>query len=426
MLYNRWRQVAQEHASERALHDLNSGRTWTFKQLFEAAEAEPKPVQAALFPQATGPEFVLSVLVAWKHGNVLCPLEPGQAAPALASLPPDYVHLKTTSGSAGHPRLVAFTASQLAADVANIVQSMGLRPDCPNLGVISLAHSYGFSNLVLPLLLHGIPLLLGPAPLPQTVRAACALHAQLTVPAVPALWRAWLEADAIQPQIQLAISAGAPLPLPLEQSIFERLGLKVHTFYGATECGGIAYDRSLIPRTDPTLAGTALDNVSLTLAADGCLQVHSRAVGASYWPEPSPDLSNGIYHTADLAEITDGQVFLRGRASDWINVAGRKVSPESIERVLATHPAVQQTLVLSVPSADSGRGEDILAVVAGDPTPIEELKRFLLDRLPAWQVPREWWLLSSLEANPRGKFSRALWREKWLERKRSLDRRAKS
>ena len=49
---------------------------------------------------------------------------------------------------------------------------MGLRPDWPNLGVISLAHSYGFSNLVLPLLLHGIPLILAPSPLPEAVRQA--------------------------------------------------------------------------------------------------------------------------------------------------------------------------------------------------------------------------------------------------------------
>ena len=52
------------------------------------------------------------------------------------------------------------------ADAENIVATMGLRPDWPNLGVISLAHSYGFSNLVLPLLLHGIPLILAPVPLP--------------------------------------------------------------------------------------------------------------------------------------------------------------------------------------------------------------------------------------------------------------------
>ncbi len=77
-----------------------------------------------------------------------------------------------TSATGGAPRMVAFTGEELVADADNIVATMGLRPDWPNLGVISLAHSYGFSNLVLPLLLHGIPLILVDAPLPETVRQA--------------------------------------------------------------------------------------------------------------------------------------------------------------------------------------------------------------------------------------------------------------
>ena len=54
----------------------------------------------------------------------------------------------------GNPRAILFTVSQLMADATNIVDTMGLRADWPNLGVISLAHSYGFSNLITPLLLH--------------------------------------------------------------------------------------------------------------------------------------------------------------------------------------------------------------------------------------------------------------------------------
>ena len=119
---------------------------------------------------------------------------------------------------------------------------MGLRPDWPNLGVISLAHSYGFSNLVLPLLLHGIPLILAPAPLPEIIRRAAGRKCAVTLAAVPALWRAWHEAAGIPAQVRLAISAGAPLPLNLEQSVFAAGGIKIHNFYGASECGGIAYD----------------------------------------------------------------------------------------------------------------------------------------------------------------------------------------
>ena len=90
---------------------------------------------------------------------------------------------------------------------------MGMRPDWPNLGVISMAYSYGFSNLVLPLLLHGIPLFLAPAPLPEILRGAAKAHWNLTVAGVPALWHAWHKAGVILSNVRLAISAGAPLPL---------------------------------------------------------------------------------------------------------------------------------------------------------------------------------------------------------------------
>ena len=158
---------------------------------------------------------------------------------------------------------MAFTAEQLAADAENIVATMGLRPDWPNLGVISMAHSYGFSNLVLPLLLHGIPLILAPAPLPEIVRRAAETEPAITLAAVPAMWRAWHEADAIPPNVRLAISAGAPLPLNLEQAVFKTRGLKIHNFLGSSECGGIAYDAGETPRTDAACVGAPMRNVNL-------------------------------------------------------------------------------------------------------------------------------------------------------------------
>src|SRR5204863_8752858 len=109
------------------------------------------------------------------------------------------------------PRLVAFTAAQLVADAQNIIATMGLKPEWPNLGVISLAHSYGFSNLMLPLLLHGIPLILVGSALPEAVRRAAATEEAITLAAVPALWSRWHEVDSIPAHVTLAISAGAPL-----------------------------------------------------------------------------------------------------------------------------------------------------------------------------------------------------------------------
>ena len=150
------------------------------------------------------------------------------------------------------------------------------------------------------------------------------------------------------------------------------------------------------------------------MAEDGCLEVRSHAVGESYWPERSDALGGGVFRTLDLAEISEEFLYLRGRASDRINVAGRKVSPEAIERVLGQHPAVRECLVFGVPSTEMGRGEMIVACVApGAALAPEMVREFLVSRLPSWQVPREWWFLETLAVNDRGKLSRAEWRARY-------------
>ena len=416
MLYEHWRQVASERRDRLALRDIASGRRWTFGELSAAAETISVGGSDFVFPQGHSPEFILNLLAAWRTGKVVCPLEPGELPPQIPKPPPFCVHLKSTSATTGAPRLVGFTADQLAADAENIVATMGLRPECPNLGVISMAHSYGFSSLVTPLLLQGIPLILAPSPLPEAVRLAAENETTLTLAAVPALWRAWHDAKTIPPNVRLAISAGAPLPESLERAVFEATGIKLHNFYGSTECGGITYDAGDTPRTDATCVGSPMKNVALSVAEDGCLEVRGRAVAETHWPAPDANLSSGCFHTSDLAEISDGLVYLHGRAGDQINVAGRKVSPETIERELLKHPQVLKCLVFGVPSRDAERTEEIVAVVVSRERE-GDLRRFVLDALPAWQAPRHWWFVEAVQTNPRGKVSRTEWRAKFLRKR---------
>ncbi len=418
MLYDLWREIVRQHGGELALWDLAANRRWRFRELADAVERAGPCRQAIAHPQGPGAEFILTVLRAWRAGTVVCPLEPDQAPPTIPPPPPGCRHLKLTSATSGSAKLVALTEAQMAADARQIVQAMGLRPAWPNLGVISMAHSYGFSNLVLPLLLHGIPLVLAPSALPEIVRGAAAGQTSITLAGVPALWRAWNEAGAIPGNVALAISAGALLTIELEQEVYAACGLKIHNFYGSSECGGIAYDVSSAPRQEEGLVGEALSDVDLSLNDDGCLQVRSPAVGETYWPLPDATLGNGLFKTSDLAEIRNGAVYLHGRVGNLINVAGRKVAPESIEQVLRTHPTVKDCLVFGAADSRGERGDRIVAcVVADGPKETEPLKQFLRHALPAWQVPRDWWFVDSLSANTRGKISRAEWKERYAARR---------
>jgi len=416
MLSDRWREVASKRPNQLSLIDLAVDRCWTFEELTAAAESAVAPQARVLFPTGNSGGFIFTVLQGWLSKTVLCPIENDPTPKNLGQLPRGIVHLKITSASGGIPRMVAFTAQQLMADAENIVSTMDLRPEWPNLGVISLAHSYGFSNLVLPLLLHGIPLILAGGALPELLRRAALTQPGVTLAAVPALWQSWHDAGAIPANIRLAISAGAPLPLALEQSVFAGYQLKIHNFYGSSECGGIAYDGSAEPRKEMGCAGTPLEGVQVSTTEGGCLEVRSNAVGETYWHDSSAALKAGVFQTTDVGGLVEGKVYLRGRAGDQINVAGRKVAPEVIEQVLATHPQVRGCLAFGVPSPDAQRGEIIVAcVAAGSNVTNQALKQFALDKLPAWQVPREWWLVDSLETNGRGKLSRSAWRKRYLE-----------
>src|SRR6516225_649627 len=98
MLYDRWRQIANGNRNQPAIEEVASGHRMTFGQLAAGAETSLPSGGEWAFPQGTTIDFVLAVLRAWRKGQVVCPLEPGQAEPALGgSLPSGTVHLKTTS-----------------------------------------------------------------------------------------------------------------------------------------------------------------------------------------------------------------------------------------------------------------------------------------------------------------------------------------
>lgn len=448
-LLARWHAVLARHGAEPAVFLAATGGTLTFDELQTQAEARAARWnefaadghRVAIY-SSTGFDFVLDTLGTWQAGLIACPLEPSCAtSPSPSTVEPAYWHglpagivlAKTTSGSTGAPRRVLFTAEALIADADNIVATMGLRREWPNVAAISLAHSYGFSNLVLPLLLHGIPLWLAASSLPEALRAALqgpghlSKRPHVTLPGVPALWRSWFAADLLDRHIARAISAGAPLPLELEHAVFTATGVKLHTFLGSSECGGITYDGTDVPRTDASLAGTPLHGVRLSLAPTGTLRVESAAVAAGYWPEDEPasdTLGPGWFCTGDLAEERADGWHLLGRAAEVMNLAGRKVHPAEIETVLREHAWVTECLVFSVPSTNAARGEEAVALVNLAPaansaadvaTHLAELREWLCRRLPAWKCPRHWRPAPALAANARGKTPRATWRQWYLE-----------
>ena len=425
MLFDLWQRTLADRRDEVALRTLGSKEKVTFSCLQQRLDTLP-PLnrgEVHLVGTAEGPlNFILQTLRAWRDGAVLFPVEsPETLRLKVNGVGPEIAHLKITSGTTGEPRIVCFRGSQLVADAENIRASMKLNPAWPNLAVVSVAHSYGFSNLILPLLLFGHPLTVASNPLPGTVRQALE-KGPVTLPAVPAMWRAWHQAGVLKSaRIALAISAGAPLPLEMEQEVFDECGVKIHNFLGSSECGGIAFDSTLAPRADANFAGFVMSGVRVSLTEEQCILVEGPSVAEGYWrkegEEGESNLGQGRFVASDLAELQGDAVFLRGRLTDAINVAGRKLNPTEVEDVLLTCEGVKHCVVFGIPSADPTRCEEAVACIHPAPgLTSERVAQWLEGRLPSWQMPKHFWFCRELEPCARGKISRRAWKEIYLNR----------
>jgi acyl-CoA synthetase (AMP-forming)/AMP-acid ligase II len=332
---------------------------------------------------------------------------------------PGIAVLKLTSGSTGPARAARTTESQLVADGRQIMSTMGIGRADTQLATIPLAHSYGLGVVVMPLLLQGTAVVLRESFVPQQIAGDAERYGVRCLPGAPYMFEHFIahaEAGEWPSGVRLLISAGAGLALATQRAFHDRFNVKIHTFYGTTETGGITYDdRDTID--DGATVGRPLDGVTLSLRAEaglpdgrGRVHVSSAAVADGYAGGDSADFDEHGFLTGDYGSLgSDGRLTLAGRVSAFINVAGRKVQPEEVEMVLRDCPAVLDARVLA--AADRQRGQQVVAVVTPRPgqapPTLMEIRQFCSTRLAAHKIPRRVLVIDAIPLTPRGKVDRA-------------------
>jgi long-chain acyl-CoA synthetase len=321
--------------------------------------------------------------------------------------------LKLTSGTTAAPRAIRFRSHQLLADCNQICDTMDISDADLNFGVIPVSHSYGFSNLLTPLMARGVPMVVSRDRTPRAVLADLARTSATVFPGTPAFYQAFCDIGDVPPlpKLRLCISAGAPLASAVAKTFFEKFKQPIHSFYGASECGGICYDRRGTTFEDG-LVGQPMRGVEVALMdpmdSASQIRVRSAAVSDGYFPEPDAQkLGNGVFVPDDLLARHDSALKIVGRISDVINVAGKKVNPAEVEAHLLRFKGVRQAVVFGRPTGAGLRNEEVAACVLTSPGVSEsDLLRFCRTALSGWQVPKRIFIVDIIPTNERGKISR--------------------
>jgi len=149
--------------------------------------------------------------------------------------------------------------------------------------------------------------------------------------------------------------------------------------------------------------------------SDGCGEVAVSGPGffdayAAPWLPRERVLREGWFHTGDIGRLDeDGFLFLVGRKTAVINLAGRKVFPEEIEAVINRHPAVLESRVYGRLHPHLGEVVEADVVLAQSGADPEAIRTFCRAHLASFKVPTRLHVVSALPRTAAtGKIPRAV------------------
>jgi len=311
-----------------------------------------------------------------------------------------------TSGSTGTPLPYRKSFGRLIACVREQARRLDLRgaQRWAILATVPPQHMYGLEASVLLPLASGHALCAERPFYPADVTAALErLPRPRALISTPVHLRALLASGVALPPLDLVLCSTAPLPQQLAAEIERRFDARLHEIYGSTETGQIAMRRPTQTAEWRLYPGVSLEPEGEVSWASGghieqptCLQ--------------------------DVLEMTGMDSFLlHGRATDLVNIAGRRSSLAYLNHQLNSIPGVEDGAFFHPEESPSGSHTGIERVAACVVAPSLDAARLLValrERIDAVFLPRPLVFVAQLPRNGTGKLP--------LSSLRSLAARAKS
>lgn len=255
--------------------------------------------------------------------------------------------LTMTSGSTGQPKAVVHSAQSHLASAAGLLNWMAFEADDSWLLSLPLFHISGMA-IVWRWLYRGAQMVVEP---PQELEVALSkvTHASL----VPTQLQRLLDnSDIAGLSLKRVLLGGAMIPVSLTERA-KQAGVECWCGYGMTEMGSTVTAKLADSSAG---VGAVLPNRELVLK-EGEVLVKGKTLGMGYYRNRMvfPFSDQDWFATKDLAIWQDEELFILGRKDNMFISGGENIQPEEIEKVLLSHPKVQQAFVLPVDDTDYGQ-----------------------------------------------------------------------
>jgi o-succinylbenzoate---CoA ligase len=321
-------------------------------------------------------------------------------APTDARLDPRQLsNLILTSGSSGTPKAVAHTVAAHWASATGSASAIALHPGDGWLLSLPLFHVGGYA-IPWRCFLAGATLVL---PDPDCSLSEHLLGGSIThLSLVPTQLYRLLQTPGFalgQTRLRHLLLGGAPIPQALVAAC-QAQGLTPQVSYGLSEMATQVCTRYADGHS--AAVGTPLPGRELKLVADE-ICVRGATLFSGYYRagalEPTLD-DEGWFHTGDRGAFNgEGELLVVGRQDNRFISGGENIQPETIEQALLQHPDVQQAIV--VPLADAEWGMMPVAFIDWLPEPgatdglgrqraLTDLAPWLRQQLAPYLIPRHW------------------------------------
>ncbi|MCL4421633.1 MAG: long-chain fatty acid--CoA ligase [Actinobacteria bacterium] len=337
-----------------------------------------------------------------------------------------------TSGTTGRPKGAMLTHANAIANARNaLLLGRGLRSDDVTVTVAPMFHIGGLGVHSLPLVYVGGKNVIQSGFDPVRLLQAMSGYRATVQFLVPAMWAALTRVadfDAYDlSSLELAVSGGAPAPLPVIR-FFRSHGVPFQEGFGMTETApSVSVLDSDHVESKAGSIGRPLPDVEARIVDEHGRDVPTSSVGelvlrgdnifAGYWMMPGATaeaFEGGWFHTGDLARCDEeGFITLVDRLKDMIITGGENVYPIEVEQVIYLHPAVLEVAVYGIP--DDTWGETVVAAVVvkeGSTLDSEELINHCRERLAHFKCPTVVEMVQELPRNATGKVLKSLLRER--------------